>query len=165
MDEVDGVGAGDRGGINALIQVIKATKTPIICICNDRMNRKLQSLLNHVYDLKFQRPSKEVILKRIKLICADQGLNIDPEVLDHLVESSGCDIRQVVNVIQMWKNTQMSTKFLKSVSKDESVMINNFDAAHRLLDHGKNDLNKRYPTFRQKLDLFFIDHELIPLLI
>jgi replication factor C subunit 1 len=36
MDEVDGVGAGDRGGIAALIQVIKATKTPIICICNDR---------------------------------------------------------------------------------------------------------------------------------
>jgi len=36
MDEVDGVGAGDRGGVNALIQVIKLTKTPIICICNDR---------------------------------------------------------------------------------------------------------------------------------
>ena len=41
MDEVDGVGAGDRGGLAALIQVIKQTKTPIICICNDRMNRKL----------------------------------------------------------------------------------------------------------------------------
>jgi replication factor C subunit 1 len=41
MDEVDGVGAGDRGGRNALIQVIKLTRTPIICICNDRMNRKL----------------------------------------------------------------------------------------------------------------------------
>lgn len=36
MDEVDGVGAGDRGGIKALIDIIKVTKTPIICICNDR---------------------------------------------------------------------------------------------------------------------------------
>jgi len=53
MDEVDGVGAGDRGGIQALIQVIKDTKTPIICICNDRQNQKLKSLLNYVYDLKF----------------------------------------------------------------------------------------------------------------
>jgi replication factor C subunit 1 len=44
-------------------------------------------------------------------------------------------------------------------------MIGNFDAGHRLLDHGKNDLNERYPTFRQKLDLFFIDYDLIPLLI
>jgi len=36
MDEVDGCGSSDRGGISALIQVIKNTKTPIICICNDR---------------------------------------------------------------------------------------------------------------------------------
>jgi replication factor C subunit 1 len=36
MDEVDGVGAGDRGGVSALIDVIKTSKVPIICICNDR---------------------------------------------------------------------------------------------------------------------------------
>ena len=47
MDEVDGCGGGDRGGISALIQVIKVSKTPIICICNDRDNRKLVSLLNN----------------------------------------------------------------------------------------------------------------------
>ena len=38
MDEVDGVGAGDRGGIAALIRIIKTTRTPIICICNDRQS-------------------------------------------------------------------------------------------------------------------------------
>lgn len=38
--------------------------------------------------------------------------------------------------------------FIKNINKDESVMINNFDAGHRLLDHGKNDLNIKYPTFR-----------------
>ena len=69
MDEVDGVGAGDRGGLGALIQVIKDSKTPIICICNDRMNRKLVSLVNHCLDLKFSKPSKEAIQRRIKLIC------------------------------------------------------------------------------------------------
>jgi len=53
MDEVDGCGSSDRGGISALIQVIKNTKTPIICICNDRQNRKLQSLINHCFEVKF----------------------------------------------------------------------------------------------------------------
>jgi len=53
MDEVDGLGAGDRGGVNAVIQVIKNSKTPIICICNDNSNRKLMSLKNHCYQLKF----------------------------------------------------------------------------------------------------------------
>ena len=45
MDEVDGVGGGDRGGLGALLQIIKLTKVPIICIANDRGNRKIQTLL------------------------------------------------------------------------------------------------------------------------
>jgi replication factor C subunit 1 len=36
MDEVDGVGAGDRGGLGALLLILKKTKVPIIMICNDR---------------------------------------------------------------------------------------------------------------------------------
>ena len=36
MDEVDGCGGGDRGGIAALIEVIKKTHSPIICVANDR---------------------------------------------------------------------------------------------------------------------------------
>jgi len=35
MDEIDGMSGSDRGGIAAIIQVIKDTRTPIICICND----------------------------------------------------------------------------------------------------------------------------------
>lgn len=67
----------------------------------------------------------------------------------------------------MWKNTQLNAKngSLRNIFKDESVMINNFDAAHRMLDHGKTNLNIRYPSFRQKMDLFFIDYDLIPLLV
>lgn len=65
MDEVDGVGSGDRGGISALIAVIKKTKIPIICICNDRMNQKLKSLATHCYDLKFNKPSVQAIKSRI----------------------------------------------------------------------------------------------------
>lgn len=44
-------------------------------------------------------------------------------------------------------------------------MINNFEAAHRLLNAGGGNLNSRYPKFRDKLDLFFVDHEWIPLLV
>lgn len=36
MDEVDGMSSGDRGGLGAIVNMIKTTKVPIICICNDR---------------------------------------------------------------------------------------------------------------------------------
>lgn len=42
-------------------------------------------------------------------------------------------------------------------------MINNFDAAYRLLNQGDKPLENA--SFRNKLDLFFIDHQFVPLLV
>lgn len=42
MDEVDGMGGSDRGGIQELIQLIKKTRVPIIAICNDRQHQKIR---------------------------------------------------------------------------------------------------------------------------
>jgi replication factor C subunit 1 len=55
MDEVDGMSAGDRGGSQELIQIIKKTSIPIICLCNDRSSPKIRSLANHCFDLRFKR--------------------------------------------------------------------------------------------------------------
>lgn len=43
MDEVDGMaGNEDRGGIAELIQLIKSSHVPIICMCNDRNHPKIR---------------------------------------------------------------------------------------------------------------------------
>eukprot|EP00398_MALV-I-01_sp_L67-1_P000981 gene981-322_t len=54
MDEVYGMAGGDRGGNAALIQMVKKTKVPIFCICNDRMDPKIRNLAFSCYDIKFQ---------------------------------------------------------------------------------------------------------------
>ena len=102
MDEVDGVGAGDRGGIGALIKVIKTSKTPIICICNDRQSQKLASLVSHCFDLKFQRPQSNQITELVMKVAKNEKIDIDAETCANLIESSGNDIRQVINILQMW---------------------------------------------------------------
>lgn len=53
MDEVDGMSGSDKGGNKCLIDMIKMTKVPIVCICNDRSNQKIRSLANHCLDIKF----------------------------------------------------------------------------------------------------------------
>ena len=55
MDEVDGTSGGDRGGTAEIIQFIKKTKVPIICICNDIGSTKVRSLKNHCTDIRFQK--------------------------------------------------------------------------------------------------------------
>lgn len=76
MDEVDGMSAGDRGGVGALCALIKKTKVfpprycllvsvalscvdgrqiPIICIANDRGAQKLKPLTNVTFNLSYRR--------------------------------------------------------------------------------------------------------------
>lgn len=68
MDEVDGMaGNEDRGGIQELINLIKNTSIPIICMCNDRNHQKMRSLVNYCFDLRFNKPKPQQIVVR-KLI-------------------------------------------------------------------------------------------------
>lgn len=93
MDEVDGCGASDRGGIAALIKVIKTTRMPIVCISNDHSSRKIQSLLNHCYDLKFLKPGTPEICKWLGMIAVKEGLRIELTGLEKIIEFSAHDIR------------------------------------------------------------------------
>ena len=78
MDEVDGCsGNSDRGGIAALIKVIKSTKMPIVCIANDHGSRKIISLNNHCYDLRFQKPCQNEILVRLEYIAKKERIKIE----------------------------------------------------------------------------------------
>jgi hypothetical protein len=62
MDEVDGMaGNEDRGGIQELIQLIKNSSIPIVCMCTDRNHQKMRSLVNYCFDLKFTTPRLEQI--------------------------------------------------------------------------------------------------------
>jgi len=74
MDEVDGMSSGDRGGVGAIVNMIKTTKVPIICICNDRQSQKLKTLSNYCLDLRFAKPNKAQILTRIQEILQSEGV-------------------------------------------------------------------------------------------
>lgn len=76
MDEVDGMAGNDRGGMAELIRLIKISKVPIICICNDRQSQKVKSLANSCYDLRVRRPTKTQIASRIIEIARKEGLQV-----------------------------------------------------------------------------------------
>lgn len=67
MDEVDGM-KGDRGGINELVQQIKETHKPIICICNDRDDQSMKTLAQYCFDLKFKAPTSTEIFNLLEII-------------------------------------------------------------------------------------------------
>jgi replication factor C subunit 1 len=69
MDEVDGMSAGDRGGAVELAGLIRKSKIPVICICNDSRSQKVAPLLRVCFEAKFKRTPAAQIRAKILSIC------------------------------------------------------------------------------------------------
>ena len=166
MDEVDGMGAGDVGGMGAMVAIIKKSKNPIICICNDRSAQKMKPMVAACYDLKVSRPMKQLVAKRLKLLASNEGLNIEDNAAEALVEQSGGDIRQAIHALQMWRarSATMSYAELKSrddaIGKDKMLRHSPFDACGMILGGSAKQM-----ALSDRYNSFFIDYSLVPLLI
>lgn len=163
MDEVDGMSAGDRGGVAELVKIIKDTRVPIICICNDRSKPALKTLISISLDVKFSRPIKTTIIKKMQQICAQEKVKVDANTLDLLVTSLGNDIRSILNNLQLLA-TRDSTINYNSTKKEQieksSAQQSIFDDISAILGSGGG--NKSY---EELLGLYFNDTTLVPLFV
>lgn len=163
MDEVDGMSGGDRGGMAELIQLIKKSKTPIICICNDRQSQKVRSLANHSYDLRLRRPTKVQIANRLMQIGLQEGLTVEKNALEEAAERCGGDIRQLLTQMQRWRLTKTKVTYADLVNpsaqhqKDETLRLNIFSATQQIF--------QREATFDMRTEAFFVDYDFMPLMV
>lgn len=103
MDEVDGM-ASDRGGIPELISIIKKSKVPIICICNDRNHLKMRTLANNCQDIRFRSLDPRTVRTRVEEILKNENAyNVKGKMavnLDILIKKCGNDMRYILNTLQ-----------------------------------------------------------------
>eukprot|EP00798_Chlamydomonas_sp_ICE-L_P004739 gene4739-biopygen15023 len=126
MDEVDGMSGGDRGGVQDLIQTIKSSKVPIICICNDKWNQKLKSLRNYCVELDFRSPTPHQVKIRMMEICRKEGLTVNDATMEALVKGANCDLRSILGQLQMVRlsRTTLSYDDVKgSQACDKDTMV------------------------------------------
>ncbi|XP_057310081.1 replication factor C subunit 1-like [Hydractinia symbiolongicarpus] len=164
MDEVDGMaGNEDRGGMQELIQLIKKTRIPIICMCNDRNHPKVRSLANHCFDLRFYKPRVEQIKGFALSIASREGLKIPPQAMEQIVVGANQDIRQVVHNLQMWTATSNKLSYddakAEANNAKKNIKMGPFDVIKTLFTH--SEASKM--SINQKSDLFFMDYSFIPL--
>ncbi|KJH53463.1 replication factor RFC1 domain protein [Dictyocaulus viviparus] len=153
MDEVDGMsGTEDRAGISELIQIIKETKIPIICICNDRQHPKIRSLANYCFDIRFQKPRVEQIRARLMSIACQEKVKVSKEEMDQMIELSGHDVRQSIYNLQLFSSAGGQAKVQK-----KDMAVGPFEAARKLLDSRS--------TLQEKQDMFFVDYGIMPLFV
>uniref|UniRef100_A0A5F8GR81 Replication factor C subunit 1 n=1 Tax=Monodelphis domestica TaxID=13616 RepID=A0A5F8GR81_MONDO len=167
MDEVDGMaGTEDRGGIQELIGLIKHTKIPIICMCNDRNHPKMRSLVHYCFDLRFQRPRIEQIKGAMMSVAFKEGLKIPPPAMNEIILAANHDIRQVLHNLSMWcaENKALTYDQAKTDSSraKKDIKLGPFDVARKVFTAGEETAHM---SLVDKSDLFFHDYSIAPLFV
>ncbi|TIB26034.1 hypothetical protein E3P88_01310 [Wallemia ichthyophaga] len=168
FDECDGMSSGDRGGVGAMNTLIRKTRIPIICICNDKANPKMRPFQSTCGDIVFRRPEATQVRSRIMSILHREKMKLDPVVVDQLVSGSQSDIRQVINMISTWKLLSSSMNFdqgkelvqqnQKFTIQTPWTVMSNLFSPHMF---GATSTS----TLGSKADYYFHDHSLIPLFV
>jgi hypothetical protein len=111
MDEIDGMNNGDKGGINTLIKLIRPKKTkkqkleeitmsPIICIGNYHIDKKIKELMKVCNTIEIKTPTVAQIGGIINTI---MPLN-DNETTDSIVQFAQGDLRKLNSIYNIYKN-------------------------------------------------------------
>ena len=168
LDEVDGMSGGDRGGIGAINALIRKTQVPIICICNDRRNPKMQPLYSTTFNMTFAKPTVQAIRSRMLSIAFREGLQIPAEVMDQLIAAAQSDLRLVTNMLSTWKLSHKRMSFDEGkkfgAANQKPTLQTPFSLYGELASPQRfGPLNKQ--SLNDKLDYYFQDHAFVPLMV
>ncbi len=98
LDEVDGLsGTSDRGGVGAILKVIKDAVHPIVMTANDPNSPRLKDLMKVCQVYNFEAIENIDIEKILKYILSENNVDVSEEVLDEIVEGSGGDLRAAIS--------------------------------------------------------------------
>lgn len=168
MDEVDGMSAGDRGGSQELIKMIKTSRVPIICIANDDSTPNMRSLAGSCFKIRFRRPMVAQVSKRLMEIARREGFrHLQDQTVNKLAEGCNGDIRQMINLLQTWRTSSTSLSFGQVKQRLESegktvIQRSIFELAKGFFTPG---VDRSQNSLISRTDNFFADSDIMPLFI
>ncbi|KAI9303666.1 replication factor RFC1 C terminal domain-containing protein [Cunninghamella echinulata] len=165
MDEVDGMSGGDRGGSAELARLIRITKIPIICICNDNRSDKVKPLIKVCFESKFHRTPAKNLRSKFMNIAFKEKLKIEPNAIDELVSMTGNDIRQVINILSTYRLSKDVMKYndakLFGIDNQKYSQLSLFDIPLKLLSTS----SWQRPKLNELFEVYFHDYQLANLMI
>jgi DNA polymerase III delta prime subunit len=157
MDEIDGMNNGDKGGINALIKLIRPKKTkkqkqeeftinPIICIGNYKVDKKIKELIKVCHIIELKTPNKTQILNIINNLFK----NITLDLKNKLISYVQGDLRKLNSIYNLYKNKPecFTSEILENIfqiklyNDDTKKITNNLINNYYKLEEHNNIMNE-----------------------
>lgn len=149
VSDIDTSG-GDHGFISSLVECIKETQIPVICICDDRYCQNIKPILAYCFDIKLSKPSYKDVYPLIYKVVTTEKINIGKSKVDKLYEQSNGDIRYILNALQLGNIDKCDTQ--KNIQSS-----NIFDTTGKLFNMD-TDLNDKW-------NIYWMVHDIHPLLV
>ncbi|KRH93489.1 Replication factor C, subunit RFC1 (large subunit) [Pseudoloma neurophilia] len=141
MDECDGM-TDDRGGLAELAQIIKKSRIPIVCICNDK--QVVKNLTSCCDEITFRKLETRQILGCIRDIVKKEQSDIKDAKIIECITAANNDMRFTLNSLQ---GNGKFNKLITTNIFDESITI------------------FKPKKINEKIEMFFKDYDMIPLMI
>lgn len=100
IDEVDGMGRGDRGGKKVINQLLKETKFPIILTANDQYASGMQSIRNKCTVIELGNVHTNSVAARLRQICEKEGVEYEDGAMKAIARRANGDMRSAINDLE-----------------------------------------------------------------
>jgi len=151
MDEIDGMNSGDKGGINALIKLIRPKKTkkqkledcsinPIICIGNYHVDKKIKELMKVCITIELNTPCEKEILQILQKMFP----NMDKNIQNNICKFSQGDLRKLNSICKIYKSNPSLFISKKNILDliNEKTYNDNAKKTTQMLFENKFDFDK-----------------------
>ena len=139
----------DYGFISTLIECIKETQIPIICICDNRYDQSIKTVLPYCIDMKMKKPTYQEIYPLIYDVVMKEKIRVKESQLKNLYEQSNGDIRFMLNTLQFGIN--FNNNKMNDVKKTVQS-LNVFETTGKLLSMDES-IESKYETYWLSNDL------------
>ncbi len=101
LDELEGMsGTEDRGGLAAIVSLVKRTRTPIVLIATTVWNPKFIALRESCLLVEFKRIPLRSMVPRLREICLQERVEVEEEALRVIAERAKGDFRSAITDLQ-----------------------------------------------------------------
>lgn len=119
LDEVDGLsGTSDRGGVGAILKVIKDAVHPIVMTANDPNSPRLKDLMKVCQVFNFGLIESDDIEKVLRRILSENNVDVSSEALDKIIEGSGGDLRAAISDLESQVRSGLTSSVIEPAFRD-----------------------------------------------
>lgn len=150
IDEIEGIaGNADRGGLNAISEIVKKSSFPVVLTCNDDQSKNFSSLKKTCKVVNFEPLSYSVLFDFLKYVSKKENLGVQEELLKSLAIKSNGDARAALIDLEFFRYENFNdTNFL---SRDTTHELSN---VLRVLFKSKNvkAISEVFDSLQEDLD-------------